>query len=704
MYSALVSILLSGITAQLDQAKHIQINQQAPGNCNTNIVVIGGSFTRPPLPSPCTGEDPAQRKRLHDDVATLLHQFPQLQNKVNSIQRSNLALAAKDRQINMLMNLVQSHSDPVLIQTHLGKSYSQAIQKGDLRGAQAILEQLATSEHERHTTAKADIEFKMAQMAVLSDKPHEGLAHSKRAYDLKPDNPDYSSSYAVLLGEQGQYSEAEQVLNHTLIALRANAKTDPGLLPALEMNLNNLGATCAERHKDSEAVSALTEALQIERVLAITNKATYQPDIALTQLNLGSVYVRSGKLPLATEAAKEAQLIYHDLAKDDPMNYGAYLCAALNLAGTIFREEHRPTDAANAFEAAHISYLQLAAESSNSYHHEIAVVCLNLGQLFSDAMSYDPVRADNEFTDSLGIYRDLVKTNPDAYSEELAYLRNAMGLLYLGYPSDRLRDAEEAFSEAEAIRRHLVKKDGSAYLPDLAATLNDRGNLNSVFVDDPIRLQQAFDEYDESLKIRHDLDRESPGTYSESIAGTLGNKAILLMTMKQPGAASVAFKDAIALWKVLATKDPIRFNYRLAEALNNAGDNYEDSGQLDLAESVYIEAYNIRDKLAASEPKYRADLAVTENNLGILYKDAKKMDKAAEYYSKSLTVYEELSKEDASFFPMVARVYNNRGKVYNSIGKVSEGRRDCQKASEIYKGLAEQDRRFSKMVLATCVP
>jgi len=90
--------------------------------------------------------------------------------------------------------------------------------------------------------------------------------------------------------------------------------------------------------------------------------------------------------------------------------------------------------------------------------------------------------------------------------------------------------------------------------------------------------------------------------------------------------------------------DRIKNKRKKIDILNNLGNLYLNKGEFDKAEKYYLEALNIRKKLAKKIPSYLPDYAGALNNLGNLYLNKGEFDKAEKCYEEAKRIYRELRK------------------------------------------------------------
>ena len=174
------------------------------------------------------------------------------------------------------------------------------------------------------------------------------------------------------------------------------------------------------------------------------------------------------------------------------------------------------------------------------------------------------------------------------------------------------------------------------------------------------------------------------------VAQSLRSLAVLHSTTQRLPAAERAYKEALALYRALATQNPDPLRSVLAGILNNLGILYSTSLHPAKAEIPYQEALAIRRALAAQNPDaFRPDVAQTLNNLGILYSATKRPTKAVGAYQEALTIRRALAVQNPDAFrPKVAATLWNLTLLYKAMGSRGNARLSAQEALMLYRDLA----------------
>jgi tetratricopeptide (TPR) repeat protein len=79
------------------------------------------------------------------------------------------------------------------------------------------------------------------------------------------------------------------------------------------------------------------EALEIRKRLASANPQTYEPDVAATQNNLGTLYIHKNDYEKAELLLMEALEIRKRLASTNPQTYEPAVASTLNSLGALYK-------------------------------------------------------------------------------------------------------------------------------------------------------------------------------------------------------------------------------------------------------------------------------------------------------------------------------------------------------------------------------
>jgi tetratricopeptide (TPR) repeat protein len=149
------------------------------------------------------------------------------------------------------------------------------IQSGEIDAAEAGLQELATTPAPGSPEAAA-AQFNLGDAAMLRFDPAAALAHFEKACRIEPDNPLYSSGYAMAAYRARYYAQAQRGWTAALERYRVLAAHDPAAYrPDVAATLTNLGLVNTDLGRPEEARKATAEALTLTRALAVDDPTTY---------------------------------------------------------------------------------------------------------------------------------------------------------------------------------------------------------------------------------------------------------------------------------------------------------------------------------------------------------------------------------------------------------------------------------------------
>jgi len=442
---------------------------------------------------------------------------PRALNRLNAqLSSKNLQLADKIREADewttrykeLETQLSAAGDDSVL-----SRQAEEYLRQGELEKAEATLKQLVNS-GKKTVDAVAAHNYQLALVLELQFRPVEALPYLEEAYQLRPKEWKYGQEYASVLLDQNDYTRAEPVLLATLDNARLLAKTNPATYqPDVARTLNNLGELYRVTQRMKEAEAAYQEALDIRRQLAKTNPAAYQPDVAGTLNNLALLYAATQRMKEAEAAYQEALDIRRQLARTNPAAYQSGVAQTLNNLANFYSDTQRMEKAEAAYQEALDIYRQLAKTNPAAYQPYVAGTLNNLALLYAATQRME--KAEAAYQEALEIYRQLAKTNPAAYQPYVAVTLNNVGLLYSD--TQRPKAADTAFQGALDIFRQLAKPNPAAYQPGVAQTLNNLALLHMA-TNNP---QQALKEVEEAISINRERWKVNPTVAADDLANSL---------------------------------------------------------------------------------------------------------------------------------------------------------------------------------------
>ena len=205
------------------------------------------------------------------------------------------------------------------------------------------------------------------------------------------------------------------------------------------------------------------------------------------------------------------------------------------------------------------------------------------------------------------------------------------------------------------------------------------------------RCNIAEEEYKEALAIRRELAKKNPGKFEPLVADILNNLAILHRNLNRYEEAEEEYKEALTIRRELAKKNPGKHSPSVALTLNNLAVLHRNLNRYEEAEEEYKESLAIRRELAKKNPeKYNSDLAEVLNNLANLHKNLNRYEEAEEEYKEALAIYRELaSKIPKKYEPSVALTLNNLAILHRNLNRYGEAEDEYKESLAIRRELAK---------------
>jgi len=282
---------------------------------------------------------------------------------------------------------------------------------------------------------------------------------------------------------------------------------------------------------------------------------------------------------VAREANQQALTGAADTDDEDARSTRARMLA--NLAKRL-SDEGRREEALEAAREAVVIYQDLAKLSPETFNPDLATSLNNIANFLSDLGRWE--EALEAARDAVAIYQDLAKLRPDAFKPDLAMSLNniASFLSALG----RREEALEAAREAVAIYQDLAKLRPDAFKPDLATSLNNIANFLSALG----RREEALEAAREAVAIRRDLAKLRPDAFNSNLAMSLNNIASFLSALGRREEALEAAREAVVIRRDLAKLRPDAFKPDLACSLAVLANCLEATDDVDGALEMNREA------------------------------------------------------------------------------------------------------------------
>ena len=182
--------------------------------------------------------------------------------------------------------LLNSRLSNTGINDRLRKKAEDLLDAGKLEAAGVVLDEVIADE-ETAVDQAAKAHFDRAALYELQSDKQMAFKQYKRAFEYRPDNPDYGLQYALRLSDLKEYDKAIPILRDVVIGLRNLAQADPTQLRILALSLSELGEVYEETHQLKESADTYMEALHLYRDLVRAEPQYYLIDLELAMDRLG---------------------------------------------------------------------------------------------------------------------------------------------------------------------------------------------------------------------------------------------------------------------------------------------------------------------------------------------------------------------------------------------------------------------------------
>ena len=359
------------------------IEQRTTGWCSPAVADTQGNVT-----IECYGVDPRALHRLNE---LLDKKDLELQEKLQEAEE----WARKYRELEQRLAAESKENE-------LARQAEILLKAGRLEKAGAILDRLLES-GEREIDRIASYQYSRAQIYALEFKPLKALPHYAKAFQYRPENPEYAFAYANVLQEQHVYRESEPIYRKVLTYYRQLAHENPSAyLPYVATTLNNLAILYWHTQRLKPAEQAFQEALGTYRQLALDNPSAYLPYVAGTLNNLANLYRHTQRLEPAEQAYQEALGTYRQLAQENPSAYRPYVANTLNNLAILYQRTQRLEPAEQAYLEALGIRRQLAQDNPSAYRQVLAKTLINLARLYGETKRQE--KAVQTFQEAVALF------------------------------------------------------------------------------------------------------------------------------------------------------------------------------------------------------------------------------------------------------------------------------------------------------------
>jgi hypothetical protein len=485
------------------------------------------------------------------------------------------------------------------------------------------------------------------------------------------------------LADLGRREEARSAVKEAVNLYRRLAVAKPDVyLPYLAMSLSNLSIHVAKLEGREEALIAIQEAVDIRRRLAEDRPDSFLPDLATSLNNFSNSLADIGRLEESLRAVQEATDLHQRLAQVRPDRFLPDLATSLNNLSLRLADLGRREEALSAIEAAADLHRHLAEAKPDAFLPDLANSLNTRSLRLADlGRREEALSAIQEATDAR---RRLVQWRPDAFLPNLASSLNnlCLHLAHLG----RREEALSAIQEATDLYRRLVREEPDPFLPYLA---NAHHNLANRLAEVG-RHEEALSASQDATELYRLLAHDRPDPFLPYFAVSLNGLSNHLADLGRREDALSASRDAADLYRRLAYDRPDAFRHGLASSLTNLSNRHGDLGRPEEALGVIQEAVHLYRRLAQDWPDaFLPDLATSLNNLCIRLAELDRRTEALNAIDEAADIRRRLAHERPdAFLSDLAMSLNNVSICRANLGRREDSLSAIQEAVDLYRRLA----------------
>lgn len=274
--------------------------------------------------------------------------------------------------------------------------------------------------------------------------------------------------------------------------------------------LNNHAIALAGTGDRKGALLAARDVVAIYRRLATADSVAFEPDLAMSVINLANRLSQTGDKSSALIYAQEAVIIYKRLAAIKPADFEPRLAICMNNLSTCLLNTFDSQGAVLAAQEAVQIYKRLAKASPIDFEPDLAISMTNLANSLS--IAGDLAGAVFAAQEAVAIHRRLATVNPTVFEPGLGTCANNLASILISTGDHAC--ALVASQEAVQIYRRLAKASPNFFEPTLATCAYNLTRCLIETGDHTGALQAA----QEVLKLYESANKRDVGLFANQIA------------------------------------------------------------------------------------------------------------------------------------------------------------------------------------------
>ncbi|KAI0061596.1 hypothetical protein BV25DRAFT_725140 [Artomyces pyxidatus] len=450
----------------------------------------------------------------------------------------------------------------------------------------------------------------------------------------------------------------------------------------------------------NDALNARQETVAIYRVLAADQPARFNPNLAVSLINISTSLSDVGQKAEALKYIQEAVTMCRALIADQPTEPSsalAGLALSIESLSNCLSDVGQRAEAVKYIREAVTIYRAMAADQPARFNISLARSLNNLSSYLSDLGQ--KTEALKHIQEALAIKRTLAVDQKDRFNPDLAHSFNNMATCLFGMGQEA--EALKYIQEAVTIFRVLAADQPARFNSNLACSLS---NL-SKYLSDVGQKTEALKYIQETVTIRRKLAADQPGRFNADLSRSLYHLSYHLNNVGKKAEAIKYVQEALTIYRALAADQPASFNLGLAHSLNSLSSYLSDVGQNAKALKCIQEALTIYRELAADQPDiFNPDLARSFSTFSVILSDVGQDAKALKNIKKAVTLYRAMAVDQPDRFnPDLAESLNIFSNCLSNVDRKAKALKYIQEAVTIYRALAvDQPVRFNS-VLVKCL-
>jgi nucleoside phosphorylase len=252
------------------------------------------------------------------------------------------------------------------------------------------------------------------------------------------------------------------------------------------------------------------------------------------------------------------------------------------------------------------------------------------------------------------------------------------------YPTVSLRRLAEW--QSRILHEYVVGEDDPDALATRAALLLQRG----VRLSDMGQREPALAATREAVDLYRALATQNPDAFQPILAGNLNNLGNRLSDLGKREPALTATREAVDRYRTLVMRNPDAFQSDLAMSLNNLGTRLSELGHREPALVASREAVDLYRTLTTQDPDaFQPALAGSLNNLGVRLGEWGQREPALATTREAVNLYRMLATRNPDAFqPDLARSLNNLGIRLSALAQHEPALAATREAVGLYRTLA----------------